>query len=173
MRVIIGSENPAKVSAVQNVFQEFGDVEFVQLNVPSGVSPQPFSDEETIEGAINRATQAFEQGDIGIGLEGGVQMTKYGLFLCNWGALAEQGQPPLVAGGARLLLPDEVAGKLLAGKELGPVMDEYTKKRNIRKNEGAVGIFSNGQVDRAAMFTHIVKLLYGQYSYRKGSYKTS
>ena len=39
----------------------------------SGVSPQPFSDEETIQGAINRARAAVKEtgADIGIGLEGG------------------------------------------------------------------------------------------------------
>ncbi|ALC89638.1 NTPase [Bacillus sp. FJAT-18017] len=171
MKVAIGSKNPAKISAVQDVFKEIVGADFISCDVPSGVSAQPFSDGETIEGAINRAQKALEKGDLGIGLEGGVQMTKYGLFLCNWGALAEPGQSPLIAGGARIRLPDEVAGKLLGGKELGPVMDEYTKMTNIRKTAGAIGIFSNGQVDRAAMFTHIVKLLYGQHLYRINLHK--
>ncbi|WP_053367423.1 DUF84 family protein [Bacillus sp. FJAT-27245] len=168
MKIIIGSENPAKIAAVKNAFNSSG-VEFLAIDVPSNVSAQPFSDEETIEGAINRAMAALEQGDgeIGIGLEGGVHMTKHGLFLCNWGALAEPGYPPIIAGGARIPLPDEIAGKLLAGRELGPVMDEFTKKKNIRKNEGAIGIFSNGHIDRSEMFTHLTKLLAGQYEYRK------
>ncbi|RDU36166.1 DUF84 family protein [Neobacillus piezotolerans] len=168
MKIIIGSENPAKVAAVKNVFGMAG-MEIVAIDVPSNVSVQPFSDEETKEGAINRALGALEHGDgdIGIGLEGGVHMTKHGLLLCNWGALAVPGYPPLIAGGARIQLPDEIAGKLLAGRELGPVMDEYTKKKNIRKNEGAIGIFTNGQINRSEMFTHVIKLLAGQYEYRK------
>lgn len=170
MKIIIGSENPAKAAAVKNAFN-LPEAEFLAIDVPSNVSAQPFSDEETIEGAINRAVAALEQGDgdIGIGLEGGVHMTKHGLFLCNWGALAEPGHPPLIAGGARIPLPDEIAGKLLAGRELGPVMDEYTMKKNIRKNEGAIGIFTNGQINRSEMFTHLTKLLAGQYEYRKAS----
>ncbi|KAB2338874.1 DUF84 family protein [Cytobacillus depressus] len=168
MKIIIGSKNPAKVLAVQSVFNN-DQIEFISVNVPSGVSNQPFSDEETIKGAINRAYSALEvgDGDIGIGLEGGVQETTHGLFLCNWGALAEKGKPPIIAGGARIPLPKEIAGRLLSGEELGPVMEKFTEKEDVRKKEGAVGIFTNGQISRSEMFTHVVKLLTGQYEYRK------
>lgn len=164
MKIIIGSKNPAKISAVKQVFN-YGDFEFEAINVSSGVGEQPFSDEETIKGAINRATNALNEGrgDIGIGLEGGVQETRMGLFLCNWGALVTQLEPPIVAGGARILLPEEVAGRLRNGEELGPVMDEFAKKENIRKNEGAIGIFTNGLIQRADMFSHVTKLLLGQF----------
>ncbi|AND41826.1 MULTISPECIES: DUF84 family protein [Cytobacillus] len=168
MKVIIGSKNPAKILAVKTAFSHYEAV-IMSEDVPSGVNDQPFSDEETIKGAINRAYGALQAsgGQIGIGLEGGVQKTEHGLFLCNWGALAEKGQPPIIAGGARIPLPDGVAVRLLAGEELGPVMDDYAKKENIRKNEGAVGIFTNGQINRADMFSHVMKLLLGQYEYRK------
>ncbi|MBG9589977.1 DUF84 family protein [Cytobacillus firmus] len=168
MKIIIGSKNPAKISAVQAAFSDY-EADIMSEDVPSGVNDQPFSDEETIKGAINRAFGALEisGGQIGIGLEGGVQKTEYGLFLCNWGALAEKEKPPIIAGGARIPLPDAVAERLSAGEELGPVMDDYAQIENIRKNEGAVGIFTNGQIDRAAMFLHVMKLLIGQYEYRK------
>lgn len=167
-KIIIGSKNPAKVKAVQAAFQSYR-AEFSTVDVPSGVSEQPFSDEETIKGALNRANAALIEGDgdIGIGLEGGVHETKYGLFLCNWGALAEKGQPAIIAGGARILLPEAVAIRIKAGEELGPVMDDFTHKEDIRKNEGAVGVFTNGHISRAEMFTHVMKLLIGQFEYRR------
>ncbi|WHX39653.1 DUF84 family protein [Mesobacillus sp. AQ2] len=166
MKVAVGSKNPAKINAVKAAFQET-DYEIVSIDAESGVSDQPMSDEETIRGAVNRAIEAAEKGEagIGIGLEGGVQQTPYGLMLCNWGALAVKGMEPIIAGGARIPLPDEVAQQLLAGSELGPVMDDYAKKQNVRKNEGAIGIFTNGQIDRSEMFTHVMKLLAGQYEY--------
>jgi non-canonical (house-cleaning) NTP pyrophosphatase len=61
MKIIIGSKNPAKNQAVKNAFPE-KNVEFVSLDIPSGVSEQPFSDEETITGAKNRAVNALQQG---------------------------------------------------------------------------------------------------------------
>ncbi|AZU63640.1 DUF84 family protein [Neobacillus mesonae] len=168
MKVIIGSKNPAKIAAVKNSFSE-QQIEFSSLDIPSGVSGQPFSDEETIKGAINRAAGALREGngDIGIGLEGGVQETSQGLFICNWGALAAKGMEPIIAGGSRILLPEEVAARLRAGEELGPVMEEYAKKKNVSKQEGAIGVFTNCMVNRAEMFTHVMNLLIGQYTYQQ------
>lgn len=168
IKIVIGSKNPAKIKAVQAAFQN-ERVELISVDVPSGVSNQPFSDEETIKGAINRAYAAVEKGngDIGIGLEGGVHETEYGMFLCNWGAIAECGKPAIIAGGARILLPEAVASRLRIGEELGPVMDDFTNKEDIRKNEGAIGIFTNGQISRVDMFTHVTRLLVGQYEYRR------
>ncbi|MDF2788224.1 MAG: NTPase [Neobacillus sp.] len=172
MKIIIGSNNPAKVAAVKNAFH-YQQTEFLSLDIPSGVGEQPFSDEETIKGAINRAVGALEQGngDIGIGLEGGVQETSHGLLLCNWGALASKNTEPIIAGGARFLLPTEIADRLRAGEELGPIMDNFAKKENVRKNEGAVGIFTNGLINRSEMFSHIMNLLVGQYHYKKDARK--
>jgi len=163
MKIIIGSKNPAKINAVKNCFTE--NHEFVDLDISSGVNEQPFSDDETIKGAINRAIGALQHGngDIGIGLEGGVQETSYGLFICNWGALVSNDREPIIAGGARIPLPEEVAVRLRAGEELGPVMEDYAKSKNVRKQEGAVGIFTNGMVNRSEMFTHVMNLLVGQY----------
>lgn len=167
MKIIIGTKNPAKITAVKNAFAQT-NAEFISLDIPSGVSAQPFSDEETIKGAINRAVGALQQGngDIGIGLEGGVQESEQGLMICNWGALAVNGMEPIIAGGARLLLPEEVAVRLRAGEELGPVMDDYAKMENVRKHEGAIGIFTDGLINRDDMFTHLMKLLIGQYNYK-------
>jgi inosine/xanthosine triphosphatase len=168
MKVIIGSKNPAKIAAVKN---SFPDAECISVDIPSGVNEQPFTDEETIKGAINRAVGALIQGngEIGIGLEGGVQETSQGLLICNWGALAAPNMSPIIAGGARILLPEEVAIRLRAGAELGPVMDSFAKQKNVRKHEGAVGIFTNSFVNRVDMFTHLMKLLVGQYSYQKNN----
>lgn len=166
MKVIIGSKNPAKIAAVKNGFSQL-EAEFIALDIPSGVSAQPFSDEETIKGAVNRAMGALKEGsgDIGIGLEGGVQETSAGLFICNWGALAAKNMKPIIAGGARILLPEEIAARLRAGEELGPVMETFAKQKNVRHHEGAIGIFTNGMVNRVDMFTHVMKLLVGQYTY--------
>ncbi|CAM3765095.1 DUF84 family protein [Mesobacillus zeae] len=167
MLVVVGSKNPAKLIAVRNVFEGY-DCEIAGADIPSGVRNQPMSDEETIKGAVNRAEAALliQDAQIGIGLEGGVEVTESGLYLCNWGALAADGLETVIAGGARIPLPPEVASRLLDGEELGPVMDEYAGKRNIRKNEGAVGIFTNGKVNRGEMFSHVMNLLLGQYEYR-------
>ncbi|WP_108671328.1 DUF84 family protein [Peribacillus acanthi] len=167
MKVCVGSKNPAKVSAVVIAFQET-QVEVTSLDVSSGVSAQPFSDEETILGAITRAKNAkdLSGAEIGIGLEGGVVKTVNDIYVCNWGALVSDGNQPIIAGGARIPLPKEIGDRLLNGEELGPIMDEYTNKQNIRKREGAIGVFTNERITRSEMFVHIMRMLIGQYEYQ-------
>jgi inosine/xanthosine triphosphatase len=135
MIIAVGSTNPAKVGAVEEAWQEFNRTGTVlSASVPSGVSDQPFSDEETIEGAIHRARRAKKALDaaIGIGLEGGVTETPNGLFLCNWGALVDENGRVQLAGGARIPLPDSFRTPLNQGKELGWIMEEYSKSRSRR-----------------------------------------
>lgn len=168
MIIAIGTKNRAKINAAQQAFISY-EHQLVSISVPSGVSEQPFSDEETIVGAINRATEARKatKSHIGIGLEGGVHRLDNEIYICNWGALvASSISEPIVAGGARIRLPDEVARRLQAGDELGPVMDEYAHQQNVREAEGAVGIFTNGIVNRTEMFLHVMKLLIGQYEFQ-------
>ena len=169
LNVAIGTTNPAKVQAVQKAFQDqYGEVHFECLKTESFVSDQPISDQETIEGALNRAKNVLKatDSDVGIGLEGGVFESSYGMFLCNWGAMVDLQGNEIIGGGARIALPKEISNELKAGKELGPLMDEYTQRTGIRKKEGAIGVFTNGLITRDAMFLHVVQLLIGQWQYQ-------
>ncbi|KMY55089.1 NTPase [Bacillus sp. FJAT-27231] len=166
MRIAIGSLNRAKKLALEKAVEAAGlQAEIESISVPSNVSEQPFSDEETRQGAVNRAKNALTEAnaDIGIGLEGGVMETDAGLFLCNWGALAVEEQVIITAGGARILLPPTIAEQLRSGEELGPVMERFTAREEIRQHEGAIGVFTNGLVTRDEMFLHVAKLLLGQF----------
>lgn len=164
LNIVIGSKNPAKIGAVQQVF---ADAQVTSVNVPSHVSLQPFSDEETKRGAINRAKEVVVRypETIGIGLEGGVMYIGDELFLCNWGALVTPKKQVFTAGGARIQLPYSIEKALHEGIELGDVMDRYAKKTAVRNKEGAIGIFTNDLITRQEMFIHIVKLLKGQFEY--------
>lgn len=163
-KIRVGSLNPTKVEAVHEILGKEYKVE--AYSAPSLVSAQPLSDEETMEGAINRAKGCLQK-DVffSIGLEGGVTETKLGLMLCNWGALVDNTGKIIVASGAKILVPDEIAKQIRIGSELGQVMAEYTKNNNISKAEGAIGVFTSGQMKRKDMFLHIVHLLAGQYQF--------
>ena len=166
MKIAIGTKNKAKNKAVQSIcLQLMNDPVFISLDVRSNVSEQPFGDEETLQGAKNRAKQACkeEQVHMAFGLEGGVKELNGQLFICNWGVLQTAAGEQYLAGGAQLPLPQEVALAVRNGEELGPVMERYTNQTGIRHNEGAVGVFTSNIVKRADMFEHIVKLLLGQY----------
>ncbi|WP_100405146.1 DUF84 family protein [Bacillus solitudinis] len=167
MKLAVGTKNPAKVHSVQEVFIR-EPYTIISVDVPSEVSNQPFSDEETMQGAINRAKASLEivtDAYLGIGLEGGVTETSTGLMLCNWGALTNQSGTVWVAGGAKLPLPHDIEKDLLKGNELGDVMARYMKNKDSRKKEGAVGVLTDGMISRKDMFAHIVRILYGQFRY--------
>jgi inosine/xanthosine triphosphatase len=174
MKIAVGSLNNAKIEAVRQALQS-EQVEVIGIKVSSKVAAQPFGDEETKQGAINRAQATLQESgaDFGIGLEGGVVDTPAGMMVNNWGAMAAKDGSLYIASGMRIYLPEEVAEGVRAGKELGIVMEEYTNKHDVRSKEGAVGIFTNGLVTRVDMFSHVVKLLFGQYKYQKQNVKTN
>lgn len=170
MKILIGTNNRAKTKAVQTVCSlYYPNAEFENREVQSFVSNQPMSDEETRKGAINRAKQLMENSaaSFGVGLEGGVNDIDGTLYICNWGALVTNDGSIFTATGAGIPLPEEIARQLKEGAELGPVMDVYTNKIDIRQGEGAIGVFTNGIVKRSDMFEHIMLLLIGQYEHYK------
>lgn len=165
LKVAIASHNPAKIDAVSAVLKKLQmNFELAALDADSGVSAQPFSLAETRLGAVNRAQSAIlQEFDLAFGLEGGVYELEGTLYLCNWGALSTTEGRIYTAAGAQIPLPEVLADELRAGRELGPVMDEYAEEIGIRNHKGAIGILTAGLVKRNEMFEHIVELLAGQF----------
>ncbi|WP_033542274.1 DUF84 family protein [Planococcus sp. CAU13] len=170
MKIAVASKNPAKIRAVSEACAELNlNVEVIAAETESGVAAQPFSLSETRLGAVNRATAALAAGaDLAIGLEGGVYELEGILYLCNWGAMATADGAIFTAAGAQIPLPETIAEQLRAGRELGPVMDDFANETGVRKHIGAIGILTAGGVDRGEMFGHVVKLLIGQFQYYSG-----
>ena len=149
--IAIGSKNPVKIAAVRNVaLRIWKDVEIVALDVPSGISHQPSSDDEAIQGALNRAKQSLDRtgADLGIGIEGCVVRTNYGTFLSGWAAAISNRGEIGIGSGARLLLPRRIASEIATGKELGPVVDGLVGERNVKQDRGAIGVFTNDLMTR-------------------------
>ena len=154
MKIAVGSTNPTKVAAVRRAaVKVWPAAEVVAVTVPSGVGEQPLSDDETIRGAVNRARNALaavEGAQIGMGVEGGVQDTPHGLFVGGWAAVVDRDGSLGIGAGGRVLLPESIARRIRAGEELGPVMDDFSGRRNVKHGEGAIGIFTNGLIERTA-----------------------
>ncbi|TAA69772.1 DUF84 family protein [Planococcus salinarum] len=170
LKLAVASTNPAKIKAVRDCCEELSiHMEIIAAETASGVSAQPFSIAETRRGAVNRALAALGHDfDLAIGLEGGVYELEGTMYLCNWGALASSDGKIYTAGGAQIPLPEKIAQELRAGNELGPVMDWYANGTGIRHHQGAVGILTDGLMNRGDMFGHIVALLIGQYRLGSG-----
>lgn len=162
MKIAIGSTNPTKTRAVENVVRVlYSDLEIVTLEVPTGISAQPIGDEETRRGALNRARAVLELTDAewGFGLEGGVIQTEFGVMTNAWCVVAARDTRVGVGGSANMLLPEVVAQRVLRdGYELGEAMDEYANTQDVKRGKGAIGILTRGLLDRQGAYEYIVKL---------------
>lgn len=155
MKIALGSKNPAKIAAVQAVFERvWSNAKVVGVGVRSGVSDMPMSDRECLAGARNRAKAAQEvsQADFGVGLEGGVDETPAGLMLVGWVVIVDSSGREGVSSTARLPLPDHIANRVRAGEELGPVMDDLLGETKSNHRGGAIGSLTAGLIPRSHTF---------------------
>jgi len=159
MRVAVGSKNPVKIRAVENVFKKvFGKVKILNVEVESGVSHTPSSFEEIVKGAINRAKNALRitDADFGVGLEGGYEKTKFGVLLSGVVAIVDKKGKIGIGSGGRTLLPKMIVKELKKGKELGEIMDQIQKTKNTKQKMGTVGFLLKGHTNRQKSFEQAV-----------------
>ncbi|MEM3402343.1 MAG: inosine/xanthosine triphosphatase [Candidatus Hadarchaeales archaeon] len=159
MKVCVGSTNPTKVMAVERVFSRiFRGVKVVGMDVNPGVSIQPMSEREIVRGAIGRAKMALKagDGDFGVGIEGGV--ARFGGRWYNLGFVAIVDKRGRIGTGTSgwFECPPKILRELKKGRELGDVMDDLTGRKNTKRSEGAIGIFTRGAVDRTSLYEHAV-----------------
>lgn len=167
MKLAVGSTNPVKVDAVERTLAGY-EPTVTAVDVDSGVSEQPWSIEETVTGAENRARRALAaadaDSDYGVGLEGGVARLDGtpGLSLIMWAAVTD-GERVGRGGGPTLRLPDGVAARLDDGAELGPVMDDLLGTENVAESDGAAGALTDGLTDRADALGEAVACAFGPF----------
>jgi len=151
-----------KIAASQTVLRRvYGtDILVEGVSVESGVSRQPWGDEETLRGALNRAEAALRisGASLGIGLEGGLVEVDGEVFTSAWCAVARKDGSKGFAGGANMLLPPTVARAVRRGAELGPTMDDVTGLENTKQAQGAIGILTQGFLDRQSAYEQILTL---------------
>jgi len=160
MRIIVGSSNPVKIDSVEEAFKKyFPNSEVVGTEIDSGVSEQPMSELETINGARQRAHTALKSDPgarYGVGIEGGVTEVEGKMFECAWVTIVDRAGTEGLAGGLYFELPDKIASEIRKGGELGPLMDQFTGKTNVKQGSGAIGIFTKGELDRKSAYVQIV-----------------
>jgi len=123
------------------------------------VPDQPWGDEETIAGATTRAREARRQldADLGVGIEGGVVALPDGTVrTCAWAVLVDRAARVGTGGSLAMPLPPPVAADLRAGVELGHAMDRLVDAENTKHGSGAVGILTNGMIDRQQAYEVLV-----------------
>lgn len=162
-KVVVASTNPVKIDAVKAAFESYWPqgFEFEGLSVPSGVADQPLTDQETLRGARNRVAAIRREAPhaaFWVGVEGGVQLTESGIYEAfGWMVIANS-QKESISRSASFSLSTPMSQAIENGAELGPLMDEIFKDSMIKHKGGAVGMLTNGIVDRKSLYLQPLQL---------------
>ena len=157
MIVAVGSRNPSKVKAVEEVFKRFfHEVTVKSVPVRLSVSPQPISLMETIKGAVERAYQAIlkiKDSKYGVGIEAGLMHVPYtvsGFFDFQLCAIVDKDLRFTIGSSSAFEFPPEVIDKVLRREvsESETVFEEITGISGIGDKMGAVGFLTKGLVER-------------------------
>ena len=159
-RVAVGSTNPVKIGAARAVLARVAPAAAVDgVAVPSGVPDQPRGDAETIRGARARAIAARDAlgAELGVGIEGGIVDEADGsMRTCAWAVIVDTVGRVGVGGSLAMPLPARVAAMIRDGLELGHAMDRLIGAHDTKRGAGAVGILTNGLVDRQGAYETLV-----------------
>lgn len=161
LKIIVASKNPVKINAVAEGFKSFfPETKVLGVSVDSGVSDQPMSDKETLEGAFNRAQNArkiFKDADFYVGVEGGVERDSKGLTAFAW-IVIDNGLYQSEARTTTFRLPKQVTQLIDEGYELGIANDKIFGEYNSKQNSGAVGLLTSDTITRTELYRQAVQL---------------
>lgn len=161
MIIIVGSKNPQKIRAVEelvNLYEslQHGGAEVLSIDVDSGISPQPVTLDEIILGARNRAQNAFNLNDgahLAFGIESGITVvphTKTG-YMDVCACAIYDGVDFYIGLSGGFEPPAEVVRLI---NEEGMNMSEAVKHAKLTEHEyvgyaeGLIGILSKLKIDR-------------------------
>lgn len=161
--IIVASQNPVKIRAIQQGFERIFAPEQIILHsvsVESGVPDQPVSNAETLRGACKRVENArnlHPNADFWAGIEGGVEDLGDELTAFAWVVIQSDDRMGKSRTGT-FILPNEVARHVRRGMELGDADDLVFGEDNSKQKNGAVGLLTGNAIDRTSFYTEAVIL---------------
>jgi len=163
-KIIVASKNPVKIGAALEGFtimfpEEAFEVEGV--SAVSGVSDQPMSNAETLQGARQRVENAYaanQSADFWIGIEGGIEEVQNEMEAFAWIVVKSKDGSTGRARTGTFFLPPRVAELVRQGKELGEADDVVFGKTNSKQDNGAVGLLTDNAIHRKHYYTHATVL---------------
>ncbi len=183
MIIGIGTKNPPKVVACKAVLERIAHklnlppgFKFITKTTPSGVPDMPLNQIEMMCGARNRALSLAHELNskeiksiFTIGLEGGIfslnpeqgNQTEY--FLQSW-VYVYDGQKGCWGSSGAISVPKNIYDPIInQGQELAEVIDKIIGQEDIRSKMGAVGIFTDGLVNRQHFFEDALEFAFAPF----------
>lgn len=175
MIIAIGTTNKAKVEAVEETIKDYPMLAAATLSavsVSSGVSDQPFSLDEILQGAKNRASKALESvpsAAYGIGIESGLfalSATQTGFLEACLCCIATQNGQICTGLSCGFEIPPFILSFITEQKmELGQACfhSGITSNQDLGAAEGLIGLLTKGRVTRKkytqqALVTALIQL---------------
>ncbi|MBI2045194.1 DUF84 family protein [Candidatus Pacearchaeota archaeon] len=167
MIINLGSKNPVKIKALEEVIKEYPILANALVNafeVSSGISRQPKSFDETIEGAYTRAVRAFTNCAYSFGIEGGlVDITAIGEDYSNLTAcVVYDGKKYFLGLSSGFQVPQKVSDMI---RNEGLELDEAVKVSGITSHSrigytdgGFVGLLTKGRVTRKDYIKQAIRM---------------
>jgi len=162
-KVIIASKNPVKINSVKIGFEKIfpeQNFEFVGTSVPSQVSDQPLSDEETYLGAKNRCKNSkaeVPEADYWVGIEGGIEIIGNEMQVFAW-IVIESKEMLGKAKTSLFYLPKKIVDLINQGYELGDANDIVFNENNAKQKNGTVGMLTDNVITRTSYYVDAVIL---------------
>ncbi len=163
MKIAVSSKNPVKIEAVRLAFKKIfpeREIEILSAGVKSGVSNQPMSDKETLQGAVNRANEIyklFPEADYSVGIEGGVEFDNETAVAFAWMLIRSKNKTSK-SRTTTFELPRKISDLIKQGYELGEADDMVFKQDNSKQKNGAVGLLTQNVITRKELYTQAVTL---------------
>jgi non-canonical (house-cleaning) NTP pyrophosphatase len=159
----------------------------VGIEVESGVSAQPFSAEETLQGGRNRAnalrqiitnTEEYVAGgatldgsilpnifdfSFVVGIEGGIERVDDKWLESGYIVVQSKAGLECVGTSARFELANHVIADLKTGKELCEVADRLSQSDDVRSNSGYMGLITRDLLMRDRAYNHGVLFAFARF----------
>jgi len=156
MKIGVGSTNQIKVNAVQEMiplYEFLTGAEVISVHVPSRVSEQPKSINETVRGAKNRAAAAYKGHDFGIGIESGlieIREARTGMMDCCVCAIYDGNEYALGISSAFECPPKVMALVHGEGLDLNQAFFKagLTENPKLGSAEGIIGLLTRRRLTR-------------------------
>lgn len=154
MKILIGTENPGKITGAKIAFERyFPNVSVQGISVSSDVGEQPV-DEEIYMGALNRvdnlrkfADESNIEAEYFLGVESGITNKLGKWLIINVAVIKDKNGNESWGTSAAFPVPDKYADEIIK-TDLGKVMDKIFRKNDLRSGKGGIDFLTHGQVSR-------------------------
>ena len=155
MKINVASLNPQKIQAVKDLalqYEILKDATIEGVSVPSGVSEQPRNLEDSADGAMNRAKNAFVDCDYSFGIENGlikVPKSEHA-FMDICVCAIYDGSTFSLGFSSTFEIPKKMMDFVDEHTDLSAACRKagFTEEEKIGTVGGVVGLLSNNRVDR-------------------------